>query len=170
MRTAAWETAFQITLKNCSEEVTGGTRIFRSFATKGQVVRNVKRLLLIKENQISRVKEFSVFLCKSLGSLKSFLWYARDARLWVHWNHCFDMHLSYLGPVSCIFTSWVSSGLTTGSGCSLMAARWQVFFSDLSFLRAHQLTLEGCNRWWLWRHLFIDMTGNIPFINIPFHL
>ena len=34
----------------------------------------------MKENQISQVKEFSAFLgmgrCKSLGSLKSFLWYA----------------------------------------------------------------------------------------------
>ena len=38
---------------------------------------NIKRLLLIKENQISPVKEFSAFLhkgrCKSLGSLISFL-------------------------------------------------------------------------------------------------
>ena len=38
---------------------------------------NVKRLFLIKENQITQVKEFSAFLCmercKSLGSLKSFL-------------------------------------------------------------------------------------------------
>ena len=38
---------------------------------------NVKRLSLIKENQISQIKEFSAFLCmercKSLGSLKSFL-------------------------------------------------------------------------------------------------
>ena len=38
------------------------------------------------------------------------------------------MHLSYLGPVSCVFTSWVSSGLTLGSDCSTMAARWQVLF------------------------------------------
>ena len=41
---------------------------------------NSKRLLLIKGNQISEVKEFSAFLCmgkcKSLGSLKSFLSYA----------------------------------------------------------------------------------------------
>ena len=37
----------------------------------------VKRLLLMKENQISQVKEFSAILCmgrcKSLGSLNSFL-------------------------------------------------------------------------------------------------
>ena len=38
---------------------------------------NKKKLLLIKENHISQVKEFSAFICvgrcKSLGSLKSFL-------------------------------------------------------------------------------------------------
>ena len=38
---------------------------------------NIKRLLLIRENHITQVKEFSAFLCmgrcKSLGSLKSFL-------------------------------------------------------------------------------------------------
>ena len=42
-----------------------------------------------------------------------------------------------------------SSGLTIGSNCNLMAARLQVFFSFLSFLRGHQITLEGCNCWWL---------------------
>ena len=31
------------------------------------------------------------------------------------------------------------------SDCSLLAAKWQVF-SFLNFLRAHWLTLEGCNR------------------------
>ena len=43
---------------------------------------NIKRLLLIKENQTSQVREFSAYLCMgrcmSLGSLKSFLWYARS--------------------------------------------------------------------------------------------
>ena len=48
------------------------------------------------------------------------------------------------------FTSWASLGLTLGNGCHLMAARWQLFFSFLSSLRAHQLTLEGCNCWRLW--------------------
>jgi len=44
---------------------------------------NIKRLLLIKENQTSPIKEFSTFLCrgrcKSLGSLKSSLGYAPQA-------------------------------------------------------------------------------------------
>ena len=54
------------------------------------------------------------------------------------------MHLQLSGPVSCVFTSWVSLGHTIGNGCRLtMAARWQVFFSFLGALGAHQLT-SGC--------------------------
>ena len=36
MRTADWETAFQIALRNCSEEARGGTRIYRSPATESR--------------------------------------------------------------------------------------------------------------------------------------
>ena len=48
-----------------------------------------------------------------------------------------------------------------GSDCSLMAARWQVFFSFLSFFRAHQLTCRtaianNCDI------LVSDRAGNIP--------
>ena len=57
----------------------GGVRLYRSLQERAGT-RNIKRLLLIKENQMSQVKEFSIFLCmgrcKSLGSLKSFLLYA----------------------------------------------------------------------------------------------
>ena len=74
----------------------------------------------------SQVKEYSAFLCmgrcKSLGSL----------------NHSFDMHLSYLGAVSCIFISWVSWGLTIGSGCSLMAD----MAGNIPFLRSSPLGQE----------------------------
>ena len=38
------------------------------------------------------------------------------------------MHLTYLQPVSCIFTFWVSSGLTTGTSCSLPKARCRYTF------------------------------------------
>ena len=53
-----------------------------------------------------------------------FVW--ENARVWVHWNHSFDMHLSYLGPVSCSFPSWVPSGCTTGDGTVAegLAAPW----------------------------------------------
>ena len=74
-------------------------------------------------------KQFSTFLCmgrcKNLGSLKSFPQYAPQLS-------------GSLYP-----RSQVSSGLTIGCSCSVMAARCQVFFSFWSFLRTHQLTLEG---------------------------
>ena len=53
----------------------------------------------------------------------------------------------WLTPGSCVFTSWVSSGITLESGCSL----GQVFFSFPSVLRAHWLMLAGWDYWWL-RH------------------
>ena len=61
-----------------------------------------------------------------------------------------------------------SSGLTHGSGYSLMAARWQIFFVSFpSFLRVHQLTISGiCNHQWRWLPLFTDMAGNILFFNL----
>ena len=66
---------------------------------------NIKRLLLIKENQLSQFKEFSAFLCmercKSLGSLKSFFWYAPQ--------------LSGV-RISCAFSSWVSPGCVMEEG------------------------------------------------------
>ena len=65
----------------------------------------MSRLLWTKENQTSQGKEFRAFLCmrtcKSLGSLKSFLCYAPQ----------------FSGLASCVFTFWVSSGLTIRSGC-----------------------------------------------------
>ena len=55
----------------------GEARIYRSFHNKKTGSWNIERLLLIKENQIYQVNEFSAFLsmgrCKTLGSLKSFI-------------------------------------------------------------------------------------------------
>ena len=65
-----------------------GARIYRSFRNKRPGSWNIKRSLLIKENQISQVKNLMLF----------YVWEA--ARVRAHWNHSFDMHLSYLGPVS----------------------------------------------------------------------
>ena len=91
----------------------GEVRLYRRLPQRASIL-NVKILFLIKENQIFLVKEFSTFLY--MGRNKS--WYAPQ------------MCISGLGPVSCVFTSWVSTGLTVGSGCSLVAVRWQVFFSS----------------------------------------
>ena len=88
-----------------------------------------------------------------------------DTRVWAQWNFSSDRHLGYLQPVSCVFTSLASLALTIGSGCSLMAARWQVFFSFLRSLRAHKLTIDcGHNCQWLWHPLFTDVAGTISFL------
>ena len=86
------------------------------FCDKGQIAGNIKRLLLIEENQIPQVKEFSAFLCmgkyKSLGSLKSFLCYAPELS---------EARILYFHILSFLRAH-------CGSGRSLMAARWQEFF------------------------------------------
>ena len=66
----------QPALRDCSEEVREESG-YIGVLQQRPGSRNIKRLLLIKENQISQVNEFTAFLClrrcKSLGSLKSFL-------------------------------------------------------------------------------------------------
>ena len=57
-----------------------------------------------------------------------------DARFWAYWNHSFDVHLSYLGPIRCFSPPWIPSGCTVmSSGCwsdggqhSLL--KWQATF------------------------------------------
>ena len=41
-----------------------------------------------------------------------------DARVWAYWNHPFDKHLHYLGPVFCSAPILSPSGYTVGGGCS----------------------------------------------------
>ena len=79
----AWRQHLTGPRENCPEEAKGGARLYRSFETKGresegQIINaNYRR-------RITEVKAFSTFLCmrrcKSLGSLKSFPWYA--PQLW----------------------------------------------------------------------------------------
>ena len=58
----------------------------------------IKRLTLIKENKSSQINVFS----------KVFnVWV--DARVLAYRNHSFDMHLNYIGSVSCFSPSWIPS-------------------------------------------------------------
>ena len=41
-----------------------------------------------------------------------YIW--EDAEVRAHWSHSFDMHLSYLGPASSSFPSWIPSRCTAG--------------------------------------------------------
>ena len=76
------EITFQITLKKFSEEARGIARVYRSFAIRAGIWNSKDKYLnkyLIKENQVSQVKEFRAFLCmgrcESWGLLKLFLGY-----------------------------------------------------------------------------------------------
>ena len=99
----------------------GGVWLYRSLQQRTGSL-NIKSIF-VNENQISQVKGLSTFLymgrCKSLCSLKSLLPYASQL------SGASIMHLS--------------SALTVGSGCNLMAARSQASFSFL-------VALEGWDR------------------------
>ena len=79
--------------------------MYRIFCSKDKVVG-------IKKNYCY-LKKTTYFKLRNLVLL--FVW--EDARVWAHWNLFFDMHLSCLGLVSCVFTFWVSSGCTVGGSC-----------------------------------------------------
>lgn len=70
-----WEAASQIALRAWLCRAKGGGRIYSFQQNPGG--QSIESLLLIRENQICQVNEFSAFLCvgrgKSLGSLNSFL-------------------------------------------------------------------------------------------------
>ena len=84
---------------------TGKPGVLQSIGT--QRVRHIEQLN--NNNKTSQVKELSAFfMCVG--------------RVWVHWNHSFDMHLSYIWPLFCVFTPWALLEFTMGSGCCLMAA------------------------------------------------
>ena len=120
------------------------SQVIQKFCNKRQIVWT-SRVLLIKENQISQVKELSAFLCMGrcmgLGSLKSFPSYAphltRASVLW------------FLHPE----LPWGSSS-GVGNGCSLMAVR-RLVFSFLSVLRAQELIQEDASHWWPWHPRFL---------------
>ena len=116
-RTSSWEAASQVTLRELLWGGKGAKLGYRGVMQPRAGIRNIKILLLIrKKNRYPKLRNLTLL----------YVW--EDAKDWAHWNHAFDIHLSYLGTVSCNFTSWAFSGLTFGSGCSLTAASPWVFF------------------------------------------
>ena len=89
-----------------------GARMYRLLQQRAD--RNIKRLLLIKESQISQVKEFCAF--SEYGKI-------RESGLTEIMRLICTSAIWGQNPV--LFTSWASSLLTIGSACSLMAARGQ---------------------------------------------
>ena len=81
--------------------------IFSDFCNKDQVVGTSKDYCYLKKSRHLKLRNLALFYVRedaSLGSLKS----------------SFGMHLSYLGPVFCAFSSWVSeSTIASGGSCSV---------------------------------------------------
>ena len=126
----------RVALKGCSKEVREQSGFIGVLQQRTGSL-NIKRLLLIKENQTSQVKEFSAFLymgrCKSLGSLKSLLGYAPQL------SGAKALCFLILNFFQVRLVRWLQE----------LTARWQVFFSSLNPFRAHQLTFScACNSWW----------------------
>lgn len=124
---------------------------------------NIERWLLIKENLIPQVKEFSAFLrtgrCKCLGLLKCSF----------PLKHSFHTLLSYPGQRLGFSTSSAPSGLTWG----VVSVWWMLNATQQGLLFLSPLGL-GTSRW---RAAFEDklwhpclpvywQAGNIPFLSL----
>ena len=115
LRTSAHNPAFQLTLRDHSEKVrkepgfglgqgaAGGVCV--CVCKKRPSSQNIRRLPLNKENQVSQVNEFSVFLCigkcQSLGSLKSSLFF-----FLVPFQMCWKSLLSLQFPEHLLCAGW----------------------------------------------------------------
>ena len=105
-------------LSDCSEGLlwrgNGGARVYRSFCNKNQVVGTSNNYCWLKKIRHPKLRNLPVFCVQE------------DARVWAHWDHSFDVHLSYLGSA---FSSWVPSGCTAGEGEA--AAVWRLEDSNI---------------------------------------
>ena len=157
--------AFHILL-DCSQQVREdlGYRGKQEFLQQRPSSQTIKRLLWIKENQISQVNEFSPFLwlgrCKNLGSLKSFHWYAPWpsrgsvplcailSPFGVHrWGWLQGLRVRW--QACCWFPSWVPSGSLSGQWSWLMAMTSFVYGKATFFIhtRISTRTTPSRSRW-----------------------
>ena len=83
-----------------------------------------------------------------------------DARVWAQWNHSLICTSAICGQHP-VLSSWVSSGCTTGGGCSSWLLDGGCPFSTLSSLRAYLQSCCHVMAGWLQRPLFTEKAGNI---------
>ena len=110
-------------------------------------------------NSQGRSQDTQVFYNKDRGAraLKDYCWLKKPdilmnlvlfyvwvaARVWTHWNHSFDIHLSYLGPASSYFPSCFPSGCAFWGGCN--APPLDGGHSAVLILRSLRLTIgDNC--------------------------
>ena len=95
----------------------GGARVYRSFCNKNQVVGRSNNYCWLKKIRHPKLRSLPLFCVRE------------DAGVWAHWDHSFNVHLSYLGPAFWAFSSWVPSGCTAGEGEA--AAVWGLEDSNI---------------------------------------
>ena len=103
LRTITGETAFQIALRNSSEQVREEPEYVWVFAeNKTEQAVEHQKITANQKNQTSQAKGFSAFLCKgrckSLGSLKLFLRYASQDSLDMALSRARILFSSILNP------------------------------------------------------------------------
>ena len=117
---------------------------------------NIKRLLLIKENQISQVKEISIFLCmgrrKSLCPLKLLLSYA---------HHLSGASILFSYPELPFLRVHPRSGCNLMSIKCLSNGRFSFLPESIQGLPAH---IGGLKSLTIVTSLFTDMAGIISFL------
>ena len=89
-----------------------------------------------------------------------------DARVWACWNHPFDMHLHYLGPVLSSPPILSPSGYTVRGGCHGWELGWghPVCLWYFRCFLSSDYWLEGGGAivaWWLSILCFLIMAGSI---------
>ena len=120
------EITSQIILRDYSKEVSEEPGYIAVFAFKKSCSWTSRRLLLITKTRHLKLMILVLFC----------IW--EGAKDWAYWNYSFDMHLKYLGPVSCFSPSWiplrthrqgvaaVADGLVSGNIPYLL--EWQATF------------------------------------------
>ena len=145
-RTLSPKDSISVALRNCSKEAREGVRLHTSLQQSGQAVWITKIIIKLK-NQVKELSyQISDIKLKNLALF--YIW--KDARVWDYWSHFLHIHLSYLGPASCLFD--FSNPPTPPAS---MDNRCCVPFGSP---HSH---LEAPNCWWLLSS-FTDMTGDIP--------
>ena len=107
--------AQRISLSDSSEGLfqrgKGWDRIHRHFCWKKEHI--VEHQKVTANLHTKKPRHFKLMIL-----LLFYIW--EDARVWAHWNYYFDLHLNYLGPVSCSLHPELPSGHT------IVGCWWQV--------------------------------------------
>ena len=121
LRTIAWETLSQMTLRKCSKEVveeTGYTGVFLKTKQENKMHGQTSKYHLSSQKKQALKLMIVVLL---------YIW--EDARVWAHWNYSFDMHVSYLFSISILFSILNSPQGTLSEAAMLMTWWWATFIA-----------------------------------------